>query len=764
MRRFADIPIKRKLMVLLVGITAAALLAAGVLLVVLESILLRGDLEQELLALSRIVADNSTAAVAFDDPRTAGETLGALRARERIVTACVYRSDRSILARYARLDGGNPCPAVDSTPGLRYAGDQVTITRAIELQNRRIGTLVMLYDLGLINERLTAFALIVVIVFLLITMVAVFLAPRIGSVIAVPLSTLAQAATSVSTSRDFSVRAPKRSNDEIGVLVDEFNEMLARIQATDNDLRKALHDREEALVDAQGARDSLRTTLASIGDAVISTDVTGRVVFANNVALSLLRRDGAEVIGMPLDTVFRIVNEFTRMPVESPVARVLREGSVVGLANHTVLIAKDGTEVPIDDSGAPIRGKDGRIDGTVLVFRDVTERRRAQETRRLLAGIVESTDDAIITQDLNGTTMSWNRGAERVFGYSAEEMIGRPISTLAAPGYLYEMADVVERIRRGERIAQYEAVRRRKDGDLIYVSTTVSPLYDALGNIIGASKIARDVSEQIRAAERLAALNTDLQRSNDRLARSNEDLERFAFIASHDLQEPLRMITVYSQLLVQHNSAVVDEKSVRFVETIVSSTQRMRDLLADLLAYAEIGATSDDPSGVADLNQVLATVMANLKVAIEDTGAVITADPLPTLPVYEGHVVPLFQNLLSNAIKYRSEQAPRISISVREENSRFEFAVADNGIGIDPQYHEKIFSAFTRLHGRNIPGTGIGLAICQRVVQRYDGRIWVASQPGKGATFFFNMPAIQAQKGVTNEQGNERTKSEDPAG
>ena len=205
------------------------------------------------------------------------------------------------------------------------------------------------------------------------------------------------------------------------------------------------------------------------------------------------------------------MNEFSREKVESPVAKVLREGAVVGMANHTVLIAKDGTETPIDDSGAPIRDQGGTIRGTVLVFRDVTARRRADETGRLLAAIVQSSDDAIIGQTLDGVITSWNQGAQRIFGYSEQEMLGRSTSLLAPEGR-DEMPQVLDRIRNGERVEQYLAVRRTMDGAIIDVSVTVSPLYDALGRIIGASKIARDVTEQVRATERLAALNADLQR------------------------------------------------------------------------------------------------------------------------------------------------------------------------------------------------------------------------------------------------------------
>lgn len=481
-------------------------------------------------------------------------------------------------------------------------------------------------------------------------------------------------------------------------------------------------------------RERFETTLASIGDAVITTDTDGRIVFANRVAQSLLRLPMAELAGKPLDQVFQIINELTREKVESPVTRVLREGTVVGLANHTSLVAHDGTEIPIDDSGAPIRGEGGAVQGAVLVFRDVTARRRAEEAGRLLASIVASSEDAIISKDLDGVITSWNQGAERIFGYSASEMIGRPISTIVPPDRLDEMVRILERIRRGERIEQFDSVRAKKNGELVNVALTISPIYDSTGRIVGASKIARDVTSRKRDEDQLRELNTNL-------GRANADLERFAFAASHDLQEPLRMITTFAQFLANTTPGPPHKDAPLFIQNIIDGTDRMRELLADLLTYTEI-AERQEPVEPVDLNLVIDTVLKNLQLAIDETCAVITTDPMPILSANKAHWISLFQNLIGNALKYRGQEPPRIHVSVQETEGEFRFTVADNGMGIDPEYHESIFGIFKRLHGKKIPGTGIGLAICQRIVERYGGRIWVESEPGRGANFVFTLPGI----------------------
>jgi PAS domain S-box-containing protein len=479
--------------------------------------------------------------------------------------------------------------------------------------------------------------------------------------------------------------------------------------------------------------EQLRTTLSSIGDAVISTDLDGRIVFANKVAYNLLRAEEGSLIGRDLNHVFRICNEITREKVENPIERVLREGIVVGLANHTVLIATDGTEIPIDDSAAPIRDGAGELHGAVLIFRDITARRHAELNDRLLAAIVESSDDAIISKDLNGIVTSWNRGAEDMFGYTAEEMIGRPIAIIANPEDPGEMPLILDRIRHGEKVDHFHTVRRAKNGTLVNISLTVSPIRDAEERIIGASKVARDITNQLRSQEALAEQNAELMRTN-------ADLNQFAYAVSHDLREPLRNVANYAELLVRRFPDNADGDIERFKTFILQGVTRMDTLLNDLLAYSLLGAPQEKPPMLLDCNEILAKTLQNLHTAIAETGAVITSDSLPQLIAHDGHIGQLFQNLISNAIKYRSDRPPRVHIRVQKQDRDWRFSITDNGIGIDPQYFQKIFGIFKRLHGKAVPGTGIGLAICTKIVERYGGRIWVESQPGQGSTFFFILP------------------------
>lgn len=273
---------------------------------------------------------------------------------------------------------------------------------------------------------------------------------------------------------------------------------------------------------ANESREVFRVTLRSIGDAVITTDTNGCITYLNEIAESLTGWSHEEALGEPLGRVFHIVNEATRNPVESPATRALREGIVVGLANHTVLIRKDGSECPIDDSAAPIRNEQGHVSGCVLIFRDVTAQRLAERekanqliTARQLAAIVESSNDAIIGKSLDGIIQSWNAAAERLFGYTAEEAIGQHIALVIPPERLAEEDEIIMSLRAGQRVADFETERVRRDGQKINVRLTISPIKDEEGNVTGASKIARDVTDRKRVESERQKFVTLIENSPD---------------------------------------------------------------------------------------------------------------------------------------------------------------------------------------------------------------------------------------------------------
>jgi PAS domain S-box-containing protein len=613
-------------------------------------------------------------------------------------------------------------------------------------------------------------------------------------------------------------------------------------------------------------RDLLQVTLASIGDAVISTDAQGRVTFINPVAQGLTGWSQEDAAGKAISEVFVVKNEFTGLAAEIPVEKVIREGVVVNLANHTVLRGKDGRETPIEDSAAPIYGEGGRVLGVVLVFRDVTDRRISEEAVkrseerlklaldagqigvwdwdivrdriewsaqvyeifgversdlgggmnhftqlvypedreqvdeavraslqdgvpyavefravhpskgvrwisttgqvhrnvqgvpvRMLGSVMDSTErkqgEAQVRQqwhtfdtalsntpdfnyvlDLEGRFTYANRARLLIFQKTREEVLGKNFHELDYPPelaerFLREIRQVIETKEpfRGESPMTWKSGLTRQY-EYIFV-----PVLSAEGRVEAVVGTTHDITDWKYA-------QADLKRSNDELTRVNRELEEFAYVASHDLQEPLRMVNIYTQLILEDIGQQGTDINA-YAAFVRQGVRRMEGLIQDLLTFSRAVHSELVTIGVADLSDALSEALSVLKNRIEESGCVITADPLPKVRADVAQMAHVFQNLLSNALKYcKYGSVPAIHISARRDGNYWVVSIEDHGIGFEPRYAERIFGLFKRLYKEEYPGTGLGLAICKRIVERYGGRIWAEGRPGEGATFYFSLP------------------------
>ena len=398
-------------------------------------------------------------------------------------------------------------------------------------------------------------------------------------------------------------------------------------------------------------------------------------------------------------------------------------------------LRKDGSRFVTRTTFTASRDADGVLRGFSVISRDLTA---SLESDAKYAALLDAGADAVVVVNGAGTIVLLNLQAEKQFGYRRDELLGQPMTKVIPEGF-------VERLMGGANGANgpgersdvaLELCGRRKDGSEFPVEVMLSPLAIAGGVLV--TTAIRDVSARKK-------IEADLHRNITELYRSNEELGQFAYVASHDLQEPLRMVASYTQLLSKRYKGRLDADADEFIAFAVDGANRMQRLIQDLLTYSRVGTKGKvllDTSS----EEALQSALMNLRGAIDESGAQVTHDPLPGVMADEMQLTQLFQNLVGNAIKYHREGVPTVHVSAaRSGEEKWLFSVKDNGLGIDARHFERIFGMFQRLHGRDeFAGTGIGLAICKKIVERHGGEIWVESEPGNGSTFRFALASNEA--------------------
>jgi PAS domain S-box-containing protein len=533
------------------------------------------------------------------------------------------------------------------------------------------------------------------------------------------------------------VRAKKEARRLNEELEERVAERTARLEAT-------LMKLEESELRLRDSEERYRLLVESASDyAIFMLDADGRILNWNAGAERLFGYQELEVVGELSSLLFTPEDVQSGIPDQK-----LREAADVGRAeDERWHVCKDGSRFWASSFVRPVRGEDGSVRGFAKVTRDATELKRAEEDRAQLAAIVESSDDVIIGKTLEGTITSWNKGAEKIYGYSAEEAVGQPVSMLVPPERPNEIPRILESIRRGEKVDHFETMRVTKDGRKLDISLTVSPIRNSAGDIVGASTIARDITGRKEAEAEIRLLNEQLERKvrqrTAQLEEANEELESFSYSVSHDLRAPIRHIAGFAQMLQSRAASELDETGQRYLKTIMESGERAGRLIDDLLSFSRMRRT-EMHEGAVDMARLVRELLPDLEFETDGRSIDWRIGELPKVPGDPSMLRLVLQNLFSNAMKYTRHRDPAvIEVDSTTEEAETIFFVRDNGVGFDMAYANKLFGVFQRLHGaEEFEGTGIGLATVQRIIQRHGGRVWAEARVGEGAAFYFSIPSL----------------------
>lgn len=620
-----NVPIQRKIMSVVMLTCMSAILLMCTAYISYEYFSYRTSLREQVKTIAAIVASNSSAALAFDSPKDANEILNAFRADTHIRSACIYDAEGRLFAKYPQWKNSNEFPRSPENDGYNFKNSLLTGFEAIIQEDNRLGTLYIQSDMDALYEQIRQYVLIALILIICCLFVAYQFSKLLQKSIAKPVLELQQTAKIVSDYRDYSVRAVKTGNDELGSLTDAFNHMLAQIH----------HQNKEITSFNQKLESKVNERTAELNDA-----------------------------------------------------------------NKILLQQKEFVET-----------------------------------------IINSTVDlvAVIDKDLKYVLI--NKKVNELYNVRNEDILNRRFDDVFPDVKNTPMVEYLDKALKGEEIhvTRYKSPVLNRYFENFYI-----PLKDINGSTYGVLAIGHDITSVMETQEKL-------QNLNDELVKSNRDLEQFAYVASHDLQEPLRKIQTFTQLVAQHSND--PEQVIKYHQKIYQSANRMQQLIRDVLNFSRI-SKSEDAFTETDLNVVLKNLRTDFELLISETEAKIS---YPSLPVINGiplQITQLFSNLISNSLKYTSGK-PEINISWKKlsndevlsykklngTNDYIRLEFADNGIGFEQQFSEQIFDIFQRLHGRQkYSGTGIGLALCKKIVENHHGIITADSEPGKGAKFTVILP------------------------
>jgi len=546
------------------------------------------------------------------------------------------------------------------------------------------------------------------------------------------------------------------------------------LQKINEKLRIQDKEREQIIQDLQIAEEEFRGLLETAPDAFVIVNELGLIEVVNKQTENWFGYDRQELIGKPIEI---LIPERFKCPHVSMRNGFMAHSKTRPMGANLELYAcrKNGTEFPVEISLSPMLSQQGKLvtaiirdvseqknhkialqelnqslekkvfERTAQLIKEMQERKETEEHYRLIVEAVK--DYAIYMLDPNGIILTWNAGAEKIKGYTTSEVLGKHFSLFYSKEDIEAGKPTLE-LKIATEKGQYEddSPRFRKDGTKFWASVVISAIRNEKGELKGFTKVVRDINERMNAAialqEAYELLEVRVEERTQELVHSNKELENFAYIASHDLQTPLRHITSYVQLLIVKikETTTIDAQMEKWIQYITSGTLLMKNLINDLLTYSRVGRVDAAVQEI-DTTKLIEEITEILRENIRKTDAKIVYEKLPLIFGAQTQLHQLFQNMIENALKFQKPNvAPVVNIRCEDQGAFWKFYVSDNGIGFDPKYSNKLFAMFQRLHtSSEYPGTGIGLAVCKKIVEAHGGKIGVDSKQGEGTTFFFTL-------------------------
>jgi PAS domain S-box-containing protein len=737
---FKNLPIKRKMMlvVMVTSITALVLTAAS--FITYDLVTFRQSLVRNLTSISTIVAENSTRALLLDGEGLATRNLAEFKVDRHVRLAALYDRDGKLYARYPTNAPASDFPPIPGDIGAYFHGNKlIVVVQSIE-DGKLAGTLYVESTLGAVYERLRLYGGLAGLIIFGSALVALGVSSALQRRVTDPILALVRSARMVSDRTDLSVRAPKSSGDELGLLTDSFNLMLARIQEHTEERQRA----EESLA-------LLAAIVHSSDDAIIGKDLQSRVVSWNMGAERMFGYTAAEILGQPITRLLS-----PDRPDEEPrVIEQVKRGQTAHF--ETIRIRKDGEPFHVSLTISPIKNAKGEIVGVSSIARDITERKRAQAALEHHAGVLREQAQMldlanVMARDLDSRIILWNSGMEKMYGWTKEEALGKNSHDLLRTRFPAPLEGILAALHRDGQW-EGELVHFDKAGHQLAVASQWVLHTDAQGKPAAILEVNNDITERKQAEEEVRRMNIELeqrvQARTAQLTAANQELEAFTYSVAHDLRAPLRHIDAFSRILSDDFASSLPPEARRYLETIRNGSRNMSQLVDDLLNLARVGRQELRRKPI-PLGGLVNEVVTDLKRETEGRQIEWHIRHLPTVECDPGLMKQVFTNLLSNAVKYtRPRQKSVIEVGADKASGGTAIFVRDNGVGFNMKYVDKLFGVFQRLHrAEEFEGTGVGLATVDRILRKHGGSIWAEAGVNQGATFYFTVPGLEESNGL----------------